>query len=85
MLPARLRNWLNGPLHILKTRQNVVIIQLYPKQRVVSVSYKGDIKKGHFADNSIKSMLKGGMEFQENAEQVLGAVGKLLEQLTNKQ
>lgn len=65
----------------LLTKENVAIIQLHPKKRVVTVSYKGQVKTGHFENNSIRNMLHGGKDFEQHTMDVLGAVAKLLEQL----
>lgn len=69
------------PLSVLATKENVIIVQIHPKRRVIALSYKRTIKTAQFQDNSIKNMLKGGMEFRKNAEPVIIAIAQLLEQL----
>lgn len=78
----RFRNYLSSlsPLHIFRTRENVVLIHLYPKKRVIAVSYKGAVRKGVFDDNAIRNMMANN-DFNKHAVEVLGAVGTLLEQL----
>ncbi len=71
------------PINIFTTRENVMIIQLYPKKGVLSVSYKGKVKTGKFSDNTIRRMLKGGNHFQKDTFSVFGAVVQLIEQIIN--
>jgi hypothetical protein len=71
----------NNPLNVLTTRENVVIIQIHPKQQVVSVSYKKDVRTAKFSNNVIKNMLKGGLDFESNTFEVLGAVARLIAQI----
>lgn len=78
-LKAKLPN----PLSVLGTRENVLIIQIHPKRRAVSVSYKKQVKTAKFSNNAIKNMLKGGVEFESNSFQVLGAVANLIAQIIN--
>jgi hypothetical protein len=62
-------------------KENMLLIQAFPKKRTVSVTYNGVTKVGYFGDNTIKKML-AGRHFKENTEQFLGAVGQLIKQLT---
>lgn len=75
--------YLDSPLNILSTRENVMIIQIHPKRRVISVSYKKNIKTAQFDDNAIHNMLHGGLEFEQNTFTVLGAVARLIAQIIN--
>lgn len=72
-----------APLTFFKTKQNVLIIQMYPKQQVMSVSYKGQVKTAQFHDDSIKQMLKGGKHFEEDTFNVFGAAVRLIAQIIN--
>lgn len=69
------------PLDVLGTRENVLIIQIYPKRRALSVSYKKQVKTATFTNNAIKNMLRGGLEFESNSFQVLGAAANLIAQI----
>jgi hypothetical protein len=70
-----------SPINIFTTRQNVMIIQLYPKKEVLSVSYKGKVRTGKFNDDSIRRMLKGGKHFEKDTFSVFGAVVRLIDQI----
>lgn len=69
------------PMRVLSTKQNVVIIQLFPKNRTMSVSYKGQVKTGAFQDNTLKNLLHNGQDYDKDMLEVLGGIGNLLEQL----
>jgi hypothetical protein len=77
-----LRRATSKPLHFFTSKQAVLIIQAYPKKGVVAVSYKGVIKKGKFDDNTMSNMMKG-VRFEQNAEQFLSAVAKLIHEAIN--
>jgi hypothetical protein len=68
-----------SPARIFTTRENVMIIQLFPKKQAISVSYKGQVRKGRFDDDTIKRMLKGGKHFEKDTFSVFGAVVRLIE------
>ena len=72
-----------NPLVFFKTRKNVLIIQMYPKEQVMSVSYKGQVKTAQFHDDSIKQMLKGGKHFEDDTFNVFGAAVRLVAQMIN--
>jgi hypothetical protein len=78
-LKAKFQN----PIHIFSTKENVVIIQIYPDKQALSLSYKGQVKTAKFADNSIKRMLKGGKDFEKETFNVFGAVVRLIAQTIN--
>lgn len=69
---------LDRPLTFLKTKQNVVIIQLFPKKNVLSVSYKGEVRTAQFNDTSLRRMMKGGKHFEDDTFNVFGAVVHLI-------
>ncbi len=68
---------------ILTSKNNVLIIQAYPKKRRMAVSYKGKVVTSYFTDNTLHNMMTG-VRFRQNTESFLGAVAKMLEQLSNK-
>ena len=61
-------------------RENVLLIQAFPKKRTVSVTYKGTTKVGHFSDQTIRNML-AGRHFEKNTETFMGALAQLIQQL----
>lgn len=76
---------LPNPLSILSTRENVIIIQIYPKRHAIAVSHKRRTKTAYIDDNSIKNMMRGGLAFDQNSYTVLKAAATLLKQIINEQ
>jgi len=66
------------------TNRNVLIITAFIKDGIVTVSYKGQIKKALFSDSTMRNMMKG-IRFQDNSFKFLGGVAALLQQLTKPQ
>jgi hypothetical protein len=79
----KIKSFFSRPVTYFTTKQNVLIIQAYPKKHSVAVSYKGKVVTGFIADNTLHNMLRG-VRFRHNTESFLGAVAKLLEQLTKQ-
>ena len=80
-----LKELFQKPLGIMTTKQNIIIIQIHPKKRLVSVSYKGRVKTAYFNDNTLKNTLKGGIETDSNIISTLTPVAQLLKQLIQEQ
>lgn len=72
------------PLEFLRTRENVVIIQMYPKDRTLAVSYKGQVRTAQFGSNAMKNMMRSELEFQEHSLTVFQAAASLLLQIINR-
>jgi len=72
-------------LEFLSTRENVIIIQMYPKDRTLAVSYKKQVQTAQFGTNVIKNMMRGGIEFEKNSFEVFNAAAILLAQIIKKQ
>ena len=74
-------NTKSKPSLVPVTDDNVLMILAYPKKRTLVVSYKGQHRNGKFDDNTIRNMLHG-KKFEKNTQVFVGAIAKLLEQLT---
>lgn len=75
-----LKTIFKNPLPALVSKNNVLIITAYPKKGIVTVSHKGKVKTGYFGDKTMRNMING-VRFEENAEEFLTAVGKLIHQI----
>jgi len=81
----RFRAFASRPLEVLKTRQNVIIIQMYPKDRAIAVSYKGQVRTAQFQNNDMKNMLRSHLDFEEYSFEVFQTAANLLMQIINRQ
>jgi hypothetical protein len=71
------------PILIPTTNRNVVIISMFPKKRVITLSYKGETKSALLDDDSLRNMVHGN-NYDKNSLKVFQAVAMLLLPLTKK-
>ena len=68
------------PVVIPVTKHNILIVTAFINKGVMTVSYKGKVKKGVFDDNTLPNMVHD-IHFQKNTEKFLGATAQLIKQL----
>src|SRR5713101_5127364 len=71
------------PIVIPITDKNVMIITAFVKKGVITVSYKGQTRRGLFEDSTLHNMVKG-IRFDKSVNSFLGALAKLIEQVIKK-
>jgi hypothetical protein len=71
------------PILIPITNRNVVIITMFPKKRVITVSYKGETKQALMDDNSMHNMVHDH-DYDKNSLKVFQTAAMLLLPLTKK-
>jgi len=71
------------PILIPVTNRNVVIISMFPKKNIITLSYKGETKQALLEENTLRNMMHG-KDYDKNSLKVFQAVAMLLLPLTKQ-
>lgn len=68
---------------LIPAGDHVLIVAAYPKEGIVAVTYRGEVKRGKFDDKTLRDMIYG-INYQKNTISFFSAVARLMEEIIIK-